>query len=75
MYIVSGSRTIPLWTMLPGQLPPRTAAPRKIPPGQLPPRTIAPWTITMDNSLLGLLYCSLIIKPGQLQPRAMTITN
>ena len=60
MYIVSGSRTIPLWTML---------------PGQLPPRTIAPWTITMDNSLLGLWYCSLIIKPGQLLPRAMTITN
>ena len=45
MYIVSGSRTSPLWTMLPGQLPPRTVAPRKIPPGQLPPKTIAPWTI------------------------------
>ena len=49
MYIVSGSRTIPLWTMLPGQLPPRTAAPRKIPPdnchlGQLPPGQL-PWTI------------------------------
>ena len=59
------SRTIP-----PGQFPSRT-----ITPGQFPPRTIAPWKILPDNSHLGVLYCTRIIKTRQLLPRAMTITS
>ena len=59
------SRTIP-----PGQFPSRT-----ITPGQFPPRTIATWKILPDNSHLGVLYCTRIIKTRQLLPRAMTITS
>ena len=35
----------------------------------------SPWTISPDNSHLGLLYCPQIITPQQLLPRAMAITN
>ena len=57
-------------TITPGQFPSRT-----ITPGQFPPRTIAPWKILPDNSHLGVLYCTRIIKTRQLLPRAMTITS
>ena len=53
-----------------GQFTPWTIA-----PGLFPSRIIAPWTILLDDSHLGLLYCLRIVTPGQLLPRAMTITN
>ena len=50
-----------------GQLPP--------PPGLFPPTKIAPWVIPPDNLHLELFYCPQASTPGQLLPRAMTITN
>ena len=79
-------RTIPTldnYPLPPGQFPPRTIttwpiAPQAIPTDGNYPRSIAPWTISSDNSDLGLLYCPSpfrIITPWQLLHRAMTIRN
>ena len=79
------SEQLPPKTIVPGQLPPGQSPPRTIAPwtnapwtiapGLFPSRIIAPWTILLDDSHLGLLYCLRIVTPGQLLPRAMTITN
>ena len=42
---------------------------------KISPKTAAPWAILLDNLHLALLHCPQIITPGQLMPRAMTITT
>ena len=74
-----------LFTRALRQLPPRQLPPDnsllkqltqgRLLPRQFPPRIIASWAIPLNNSDLRLLYCLRIITPGQLLPRATTITN
>ena len=67
--IATGNRTIP-----PGQLPPRTIAPRAFSPGQFPPRTTAPRQLTPRTTPLPNNYPPDNSHLGKLPPNNCTRT-